>query len=494
MSRHSSFYPALLVLAGAVLAVDSPILRYPFSAFKEPVEILLHALVTVGLCAALNARLSLLASFIAALLFGIYPGHAMAFAQGRQDWWTAVAYLAAMAVSVGFAFGFEKFNAFLKTQEKLIGYLFMAGIGALVLGMALMSIQANAVWKDEASIRRWRAEHYPSVDSLNAWARVLYQKSGNAQDSVEVYNRTLKMDPRNQDAYFVLAGIDLDQGKPEDAIGIYNQLLKLYPEDDKVYVRTMDAYSRGLQKYPKLTIFQEKREDLLAKYEQLSKRKKYTANDYFNLGFLYDQVGGYEEAMRFYRKALELEPIHEKALYSLARRYQEAGDLKAAMILYSRLVHFHPRSTLGYLNMGLIYNALGDADRARYFYEKVISIDPTNADAYFNLGYLYEAAGELREALNEYEKAVENDPRNAEAYYNMGNVYATLQQYPESIASYLKTVAINPSHQNAFVNLSILSFKSKDFDGAIRYLEQAKVLGYNPPEAYLKTLEPYRKK
>jgi tetratricopeptide (TPR) repeat protein len=144
--------------------------------------------------------------------------------------------------------------------------------------------------------------------------------------------------------------------------------------------------------------------------------------------------------------------------------------------------------------MGIIYNALGASDKALHLYRKVISMDPNNAGAYFNLGYLNESAGELREALNNYEKAVENDPRHAEAYYNMGNVYATLEQYPEAIASYLKTVSINPNHENVYVNLSILSFKAKDFQGAIRYLEEARLLGYNPPAAYLKTLEPYRKK
>jgi tetratricopeptide (TPR) repeat protein len=98
----------------------------------------------------------------------------------------------------------------------------------------------------------------------------------------------------------------------------------------------------------------------------------------------------------------------------------------------------------------------------------------------------------LREALNAYEKAVENNPRHAEAYYNMGNVYAALLEYPEAIAAYLKTVAVNPNHQNAFVNLSILSFKAHDFPGAIHYLEEAQLLGYSPPEAYLKSLEPYK--
>ena len=38
-----------------------------------------------------------------------------------------------------------------------------------------------------------------------------------------------------------------------------------------------------------------------------------------------------------------------------------------------------------------------------------------------------------------------------------------------------------------------INIKSRDFKGAIHYLEEAQSLGYNPPVEYLKTLEPYRK-
>ena len=58
----------------------------------------------------------------------------------------------------------------------------------------------------------------------------------------------------------------------------------------------------------------------------------------------------------------------------------------------------------------------------------------------------------------------------------------------------VKTVSINKNHQNAFVNLSILSFKSMDFSGALQYLQEAERLGYTPPEEYVKSLEPYKKK
>ncbi len=322
----------------------------------------------------------------------------------------------------------------------------------------------------------------------------LYQDLDRFDDSLVLYNKALAIDSKNKDILFSLGLLYQRMNKPQQSIDTFNRLLKIYPDDEDVYVNITDAYSKAIVNHPGEKEYKEQREEVLSAYEDLSKRKKYTSVDYFNLGFLYEQVGGYEEAIRFYKKALELNPTYEKALYNLANRYQEMGDFKTALGLYQQLIHYHSRFALGYLNMGVVYNSLGDVEHARMLYQKTIDVDPTNAGAYFNLGYLNESAGDLKGALNYYEKAVEYDPQLAEGYYNIGNIYAALGQNAEAIASYLKTVSINKNHQNAFVNLSILSFKSRDFVGAIHYLEEARLLGYNPPIEYLKSLEPYRKK
>ncbi len=322
----------------------------------------------------------------------------------------------------------------------------------------------------------------------------LYEDLGKLDEAFVWFNKAIEVDPKSKEALYGLGLLYQRKNMPPKAIEIFNRLLKFYPEDEDVYARIITAYSKFIEDNPQQKDYQEQREDVLSKYEQVSKRKKYTYTDYFNLGYLYEQVGGFEEAVRFYKKALELKPDYEKALNSLANRFQQQGDLRAALLLYQQLLHYHPKNAQGYLNMGIIYNALGDADRSRMLYQKVVDLDSSNAKAYFYLGYLCESAGELKEALIYYEKSIEKDSGQDEVYYNMGNVYAQLGQDAEAMASYLKTVGINKNHQNAFVNLSILSFKSRDFVGAVHYLEEAQLLGYLPPAEYVKSLAPYRKK
>jgi len=420
----------------------------------------------------------------------------------------------------------DRFYIFLKTQEAAVRFLFWAAVVVFGSAVVLTSIFEVHLRRDALTFWVYESKRERNPNAMNNLADQYYA-SKNFSKAQEYYQKALMADPKSIRAYEGLsrlakeAGhwdkaieysqkiIDLNPQLPQayldlgeaframgnsaNAVETYSRLLALFPDNEKIDINVIEAYSHAIADNPQDGLYKEKREEVLAEFEQLSKRKKYNAADYYNLGFLYEQVGGKDEAMRFYNKAVQMQPDLEPALYNLANLYQDAGNYKIAMELYGRLIHYHPKNPLGYLNMGHIFYALGEKQRARQFYLKVIDLDPENGDAYYNLGYLSESQGELSEAVNYYEKAVELAPKNAEAYYNLGNVYASLGQNGEAIASYLKTVGIDPQHQDAFVNLSIMSFKSRDFPGAIHYLEDAQALGYNPPAEYLKTLEPYRK-
>jgi len=391
----------------------------------------------------------------------------------------------------------QRFYVFLKTQESLVRYIFWAAVIVFCAGIVLTSVSEIELRRDPLTFWTYESQKHPTDDvMINFYGIKSRSAIDRGQwDKVIAYSqKIIALNPQFSQAYFDLGEAYRVLGSSTQAVETYSRLLSLFPDDEKIDVKVIEAYGKAIESSPQDELYKEKREEVLADFEQLSKRKNYKAEDYYNLGFLYEQVGGKEEAMRFYSKAVQMKPDLPQALYNLAGLYQDAGNYKIAMALYGRLVHFHPKYALGYLKMGIIFNALGDQQKARQFYLKVIALDPDNSDAYFNLGYLSESQGELSDAVNYYEKAVELAPKNAEAYYNLGNVYASLGQNGEAIASYLKTVGINPRHQDAFVNLSILSFKSRNFQGAIHYLEQAQTLGYNPPAEYLKTLEPYREK
>lgn len=342
----------------------------------------------------------------------------------------------------------------------------------------------------------------------------LYARIGRLPDAVEAYKKALEIDAKFKDVHCGLGDVYVEAGDVRQAIFAFDQALQFHPEDRDLHVMVVKAYTKAIEKNADVAAYRQARSSVLAHYAAMVNKDRPKAASYFNLGNLYVEVGDAGMALLAYRRALEIDPRHSGALYNLGNFYKEQGRPKEALGFYQKALDVDPRMADAWLNMGVIYGrqaALsrtvqgeprrrldylgqrGEKDREKSFYQKALQVDPRNGRAYFNLGFLEEAAGDLPGALGFYQKSVVLDPANAEGHYNLGNVYAKLKDVPEAIAAYLKAVEYDPKHINALVNLSILSFQKEDFAAAVKYCDEAVLLGYDAPEGYLNALAPYRK-
>jgi tetratricopeptide (TPR) repeat protein len=199
------------------------------------------------------------------------------------------------------------------------------------------------------------------------------------------------------------------------------------------------------------------------------------------------------QAIWNFRQVLDLQRDDRTALERLPKLYLQSGQPDQVLEFAKKLTDLDSQSPDGFFYLGMAYAMMGQKDIARENFQKALRIDPKFAPAHFNLGFLSESDGRLAEAIDYYKKALDADPKHAQAAYNLGNAYAGLEQNQDAIAAYKKAVENDPHYTDAFVNLSILLTKTGNYEEAIKYLDEARLLGYEAPEAYLKTLEPYRK-
>ncbi|MDR0736396.1 MAG: tetratricopeptide repeat protein, partial [Zoogloeaceae bacterium] len=144
-------------------------------------------------------------------------------------------------------------------------------------------------------------------------------------------------------------------------------------------------------------------------YETLPAGERDYAVIYHNRGFVFDEQGDYNEALEWYRKALD---IKEKVL---------GKD--------------HPDTATTYNNIALVYKAQGEYGKALEEYRKALDIlekvlgkdHPYTATTYNNIGLVYDAQGEYGKALEEYRKALDiqekvpgkDHPSTATTYNNI---------------------------------------------------------------------------
>ena len=323
----------------------------------------------------------------------------------------------------------------------------------------------------------------------------LYSNIGMVTEAVKAYIKTLSLDPGYKDAHFNLGSLYQEIGDYKQAIYAYEQTIASHPDEEDVYINVILDYNNALKNEPGNAAYQEAQKETIDRLIRLvSARQPQRATSFFNLGFVYGEMGDFSNAILAYRRVLELNPRHAHALYNLGNAYRELRRFDEALMMYERAVQAGgPRKTDALLNIGIIQGQRGDYSKAKDYYQKAIQADPANAKAYFNLGYISEKTGHLREAVEFYQKAVHLNSKNAQIHYNLGNAYTKLKMEDKAIFSYLQAVQKDPKHMDAWVNLSIISFKKKDFVNAVKYCDEAVLSGYEAPEGYLRALAPYRK-
>jgi DNA-directed RNA polymerase subunit alpha len=106
-----------------------------------------------------------------------------------------------------------------------------------------------------------------------------------------------------------------------------------------------------------------------------------SADYHYQLGYLQESRGLYDHAVENYKKAIELFPNHQKAMFRLAFRCDMAGDEEAAIDYYKQISSTNPVYLNALLNLAVLYEDKGQFDNAFLCVEKVLKYHPNHKRA-----------------------------------------------------------------------------------------------------------------
>ena len=109
--------------------------------------------------------------------------------------------------------------------------------------------------------------------------------------------------------------------------------------------------------------------------------EKVSAEYHYQVGRLEEMRGLYEEAMDNYGAALELSPVHQKALFHLAYRCDLSGDEEAAIDYYKQITSTSLVYVNALLNLAVLYEDNGEFERAGQCVDKVLRHHPNHQRA-----------------------------------------------------------------------------------------------------------------
>jgi superkiller protein 3 len=193
----------------------------------------------------------------------------------------------------------------------------------------------------------------------------------------------------------------------------------------------------------------------------------------YNMGLFYLNEGVVDEAIKYLKRALELNPRYDLALYAIGLSYSMNGNLEESVKHLQNCLKVNPTLTDAHNALGAIYQEMGQLDQAENEFRIAISDESYKAkdNSYYNLARIYMTKGDLKEALNNVEKALGINRRMVMAHNLKGIIYEGLNEFENAIESYkvaLETLREDAREKDVDINfnLAVAYFKNNEFDKA----------------------------
>jgi len=156
-------------------------------------------------------------------------------------------------------------------------------------------------------------------------------------------------------------------------------------------------------------------------------------------------MGRTEEAVKYYRKAIEFRQDFAEAYYNLANEYNSQGNVEMAAAHYRRAIEYDHEMVEAYYNFALFAKELGNRAESFSLLMKSVEVDSKFAKGHYGIANYYREGGMLGQAIEEYRIAYELSPDDPDILLNYGVALAGLQRYPEAIALWEEAGRVAPN-------------------------------------------------
>jgi len=144
----------------------------------------------------------------------------------------------------------------------------------------------------------------------------------------------------------------------------------------------------------------------------------YNVDTELRLGDSYYALKQYDDAIKYYQKAVGSDRGGDYALYQIANSYYRSDQSYEAVTTLRKLLKMYPSSSLkeqAQYNIGYIYFLTGNYDQAVTEFDKVIKKYPNSswaARAQYNIGDAYYNAGEYSKSVKAYKEVMNKYPKS----------------------------------------------------------------------------------
>jgi tetratricopeptide (TPR) repeat protein len=208
-----------------------------------------------------------------------------------------------------------------------------------------------------------------------------------------------------------------------------------------------------------------------------------TAQAHVARGVAYFKKGNYDQAIKDFDYAIELDPTNPFPFYDRGTVESSLGLYDKAIVDYSNAIQLNSTYASAFNNRCFAYNAraqAGDYDQAVRDCRSAIKLSPSQSNPYLGLGNALSNKGENEEALKQYDEAIARDANSAKAFLGRCNTNITIKKYDLAIEDCGRDIQIDPSDPIGWNNSCWVLAVVGQLDSALQHCNRAVELQRDP--------------
>ena len=213
----------------------------------------------------------------------------------------------------------------------------------------------------------------------------------------------------------------------------------------------------------------------------------------YEKGLIALRYGLPDEAIRYGKLAVSIDPEHVESWSLLGSAYYTKGDYALSAEAYGKAAALKPDQAEIQRNLGLANIELKETEKAIAALKKAYDLNG-DAEAAYYLGRLFYLEKRYDEALDYAVKSIQKNGRNAGAYNLKGAVLNEIGRPLEAIGSFQAGLVLAPDDVNLQVNLGVAYINAKEpakakavFEAVLPKIQQ--VVLKTQVENYLKAIK-----
>jgi tetratricopeptide (TPR) repeat protein len=254
--------------------------------------------------------------------------------------------------------------------------------------------------------------------------------------------------------YFDLGAVFYDSSRYAQAVTAYRKALGVSDNLDLAALENLSqSYNYlGLEKRDKAYY------DAAVDSQKRAVAISNAPSSWSRLGFLFDEIGRYDEAIDTYKICIRLFPTYTQAYTGLAAAYRSAKRHSDGIAFIMGWIASLPDNASAYKELGVTQEQMGNAEQALESYRKATVLEPGSEDYAWYLASCYARLGRLTEAISEYKESLNLSPTYL-AHLGLGEVYERLHDYTKALEAYKAAVKDKYAFVEGYLDLGKLYTK-----------------------------------